>query len=182
MFVRVLFLFVCALSFLSFFISVFAIFKKPVEQEPRALLILKAGSVMIWAVATIAILNTAAPPTWRVISAFAMQFCSLSLFWWATSVVGRNHLSVAFVPEAPDNIVSAGPFRFLLHPFYTAYLLSYWSVFVFSGSAVVAAAAAGMHVLYSWTAWREEAVLLTKFGERYATQKKHRFSPMLPLG
>jgi protein-S-isoprenylcysteine O-methyltransferase Ste14 len=51
---------------------------------------------------------------------------SAALFFWAIKVSRGVALNRVFVPAAPDTILKTGPYAYVRHPFYTAYLL-YWA-------------------------------------------------------
>jgi protein-S-isoprenylcysteine O-methyltransferase Ste14 len=86
---------------------------------------------------------------------------SAALFFWAMSVSRGTTLDRVCVPATPQTILRSGPYAYVRHPFYTAYIL-YWAgcalatwhpalVIVF----VVLAAA------YVLAARREEASIMT---------------------
>jgi protein-S-isoprenylcysteine O-methyltransferase Ste14 len=51
---------------------------------------------------------------------------SLGLFWWAIRTNSATRLSAAFSTDVPVHLVEDGPYRFIRHPFYCAYVLT-WS-------------------------------------------------------
>lgn len=60
----------------------------------------------------------------------ALLLCaaSLALFWWAIHTNRRQPLSFAFSEDEPRHLVSNGPYRWIRHPFYSAYLLAWLAV------------------------------------------------------
>ena len=63
-------------------------------------------------------------------TALLIYALSLALFWWAIDTNRTRPLSFAFSDDAPRHLVSSGPYRWVRHPFYSAYLLAW------AGSAV----------------------------------------------
>ncbi len=61
---------------------------------------------------------------------------SLWLFWASVRAFGDRRPAIAFSPGAPSSLVVSGPYRYLRHPFYTAYLLC-WSGCFFSSPEVM---------------------------------------------
>ncbi len=57
----------------------------------------------------------------------ALLICaaSLALFWWAIRTNRTRPLSFAFSDDEPRHLVCAGPYRWIRHPFYSAYLLAW---------------------------------------------------------
>jgi protein-S-isoprenylcysteine O-methyltransferase Ste14 len=47
------------------------------------------------------------------------------LFWWALAAHGKSHPAFAFIRVPPTSLTTAGPYRLVRHPIYTAYLLAW---------------------------------------------------------
>ncbi len=164
-------------AFASFLSSVFLVFRTPDGTGSALLTGLKVASIATWVVALICIARPAPGHEIAKSVALAGQSCALALYWMAAMSVPAFRLTIAFSPQAPPSIQSDGPFRWLLHPFYTAYVLSYWSCFLYSLRWQMGVAAAALHVLYAMSARGEERTLLASFGDRYAIAQRTRFSP-----
>src|SRR5689334_9556331 len=50
---------------------------------------------------------------------------SVALFWWSIATNKNRPLSAAFSPDIPAHLVDRGPYRFVRHPFYASYLLTW---------------------------------------------------------
>jgi protein-S-isoprenylcysteine O-methyltransferase Ste14 len=50
---------------------------------------------------------------------------SLLLFWWSVWASGRQSLDLFFANRIPESLLAHGPYRFIRHPFYTAYSLAW---------------------------------------------------------
>ncbi|WP_292999772.1 methyltransferase [Nevskia sp.] len=81
---------------------------------------------------------------------------SLSLFWWAIAANRRKPLSFAFSEDLPEHLVAEGPYRYIRHPFYTSYLLTWLAAGVATGSAFMALPFAVMAPMYFTAARVEE--------------------------
>jgi protein-S-isoprenylcysteine O-methyltransferase Ste14 len=55
----------------------------------------------------------------------ALFLIAIGLFWWTVPYARRAALRIAFTTHEPDTLMSAGPYRFVRHPFYSSYI-SYW--------------------------------------------------------
>lgn len=82
---------------------------------------------------------------------------ALALFWWSVAANRARPLAFAFASDRPEHLVTVGPYRYIRHPFYTAYTLAW-----IAGAVVVPApwlllTAAVMFGLYWGAARREEA-------------------------
>ena len=67
-------------------------------------------------------------------SAIVLAVISTALFAWGVAVVHRGHLTAAFSDDVPAELITAGPFRYIRHPFYVSYLLSYLQAVIVSRS------------------------------------------------
>ncbi len=54
-----------------------------------------------------------------------MLLGSAALFWRTLRIHGKRALTAAYASDQPEHLVQQGPYRWIRHPFYTAYLLSY---------------------------------------------------------
>jgi protein-S-isoprenylcysteine O-methyltransferase Ste14 len=61
----------------------------------------------------------------RSVAGSALYLCSAGLFWWAIRTSLGKPLSAAFSPDVPLHLVCNGPYRFVRHPLYTSYLLTW---------------------------------------------------------
>jgi protein-S-isoprenylcysteine O-methyltransferase Ste14 len=61
----------------------------------------------------------------RTLAAVALYSASLGLFWWAIRINKRRPLSAVFSPDPPVHLVQDGPYRYIRHPFYCSYMLTW---------------------------------------------------------
>ena len=66
----------------------------------------------------------------RLSLSLVLYVISLGLFWWTINVTRPRRLSVAFSSDGPHSLLQIGPYRFVRHPFYTAYSLFWMAGFV----------------------------------------------------
>lgn len=72
-----------------------------------------------------AIVMTGPIPAARATAAAALYSAALGLFWWAISVNRAQPLSAIFSPDLPEHIMNRGPYRYIRHPLYCSYLLTW---------------------------------------------------------
>lgn len=82
---------------------------------------------------------------------------SLLTFWWTVSVTRSRRLSVAFSKDAPRYLLQDGPYRFVRHPFYSAYSLFWLAGLIAVLRWYLIPAVAVMLVFYFCAARMEEA-------------------------
>ncbi|HEX5230573.1 MAG TPA: isoprenylcysteine carboxylmethyltransferase family protein [Bryobacteraceae bacterium] len=61
----------------------------------------------------------------RSLAGSLVYLLAAGLFWWAIRTSLQRPLSAAFSPDAPEHLVQSGPYRWIRHPFYTSYLLTW---------------------------------------------------------
>lgn len=110
------------------------------------------------AVATLAdgiLLFLAKPLPWQTVAGLALQIASQFLLRAAIRATTRSKLSLAFSDDAPASLNQSGPYRFIRHPFYTAYSLT-WLAAAVATAHPAAFAALVMMVAFYWVAARRE--------------------------
>lgn len=86
----------------------------------------------------------------------AIYLMALALYWWAISANRRLPLSAAFSPDLPKHLNESGPYRFIRHPFYCSYLLTWIGGVVASGQLWLLVTVAIMLIIYIRAANEEE--------------------------
>lgn len=64
-------------------------------------------------------------PDARAAVAALLYAAALALFWWAISANRNKPLSAVFSPDLPVHIVNHGPYRYIRHPLYCSYLMTW---------------------------------------------------------
>jgi protein-S-isoprenylcysteine O-methyltransferase Ste14 len=102
------------------------------------------------------ILLTKGIPARQTLAASCVYLLALTLFFWSIQVNRQNALSAAFSPDSPRHLVNWGPYRFIRHPFYSAYLLTWSAGFVATGQWWLLPSIAVMFAVYLRAAQVEE--------------------------
>jgi protein-S-isoprenylcysteine O-methyltransferase Ste14 len=90
----------------------------------------------------------------------ACYLAAHGLFWWALATHGHSRPDFAFVGTTPPRFTTAGPYRRLRHPIYSAYLLAWLAGAFAAGQPWLLLTVALMAVLYHRAASAEEAGFL----------------------
>ena len=61
----------------------------------------------------------------RLALGFAGFVSSLIIFWWALRTHWKRKLAIAFSDDQPHAVVQNGPYRWVRHPIYLSYMLSW---------------------------------------------------------
>lgn len=99
--------------------------------------------------------------TWeRSMAGSVLYICAAGLFWWAIQASLGKTFSGAFSPDAPVHLHAAGPYRFIRHPFYTSYILTWIAGWVVAAQWWLIPTVAVMIVIYVLASSAEEAKFL----------------------
>lgn len=93
------------------------------------------------------------------LAAFALYAISAALFWWAVAVT-RGKLAACGQGYVSVEIVRKGPYRYVRHPFYAAYNLTWVAGYAATGWWPLAASAVLMGAIYDRFARQEELSFL----------------------
>ena len=92
---------------------------------PAGMRLVSLLGLLFTALQLIAILTTSKAGIWSAITGAFLYGASLALFWWTIAATRQNRLTLAFSEDAPQHLLAAGPYKFVRHPFYAAYI-SFW--------------------------------------------------------
>jgi protein-S-isoprenylcysteine O-methyltransferase Ste14 len=151
----------------------------PLAPQMRLLVAL---SVCVWLGAVAVLYRRGAPPPAQLAPAVILLCAAALLFAVTRSTTPRKILPAAFAEEAPAGLIQSGPYRFIRHPFYVAYML-YWTGLAFAAPhPAVIIGAFGIVASYMFLARREEKRLLQGplgTGYRDYVQATGRFLPRI---
>jgi protein-S-isoprenylcysteine O-methyltransferase Ste14 len=122
-----------------------------------------AQAVSIWFYLT--------PSALRIVLAIGLCLLALALFTSACRVTRGQPLPLAFDPARAARIVTDGPYRYVRHPFYISYSIT-WLAGALATSWWPAWLTAGLMLCaYAWVAASEEQALLQSHPDDYATYR-----------
>lgn len=121
---------------------------------------------------------------WFPFTALALYGFSAVLFWWAVAVT-RGKLAACGQGCVSSAVVREGPYRYVRHPFYVAYDLTWLAGFAATGWWPLGISMVLMARLYDWFAREEEEGLLaSSLATEYAEYRKltGRYWPQVKAG
>ena len=95
-------------------------------------------------------------PTGCVVVAIILYVAALGIFVGAALASRAHRLSFSFSPDAPERLIQSGPYRFIRHPFYTSYVLSYTAAVLASANPWTFVPLVWMGILYARAGYEEE--------------------------
>jgi protein-S-isoprenylcysteine O-methyltransferase Ste14 len=96
-----------------------------------------------------------------------------AIFWSAVRSHGANRPSGAFAIDPPSVIVRRGPYGWVRHPFYLAYILGFVAGTVFTENVWVWLVPIWMQAMYAVAAYQEEQLVLSSpFAAEYSEYKR----------
>lgn len=129
-------------------------FRKPTRNNTRTSLV--GGLALISAAWHVYAVASAGTGPLRCIAAIGLNVFAIGLFFAAVGSCRRRSLTAIFETDLPCQLLCEGPFGYVRHPFYTAYILFWVSGWIASGSAIAFLSAVAMSVTYVWAATKEE--------------------------
>lgn len=127
--VEYVYLLTLVLCFCSFWYGSLKFFKQNVQIRRRHRILLRLGTIATWNLSYFFILFGPQPKTQLIIAlGSVLNLVALVLFWVTMLYVKNRVFSVIFSQKSPDFLHLEGPYRYVRHPFYTAYLFVYVSV------------------------------------------------------
>jgi len=130
-------------------------FFKP-SGDNSGMKVIRASSSLSAFLNVVAILATPQVSVRQALMGAAMYLSGLVLFYWAIRTHGKRSLSAAFSPDSPSHLVNWGPYRYVRHPFYSAYLMVWMAGFVATGRWWLLPTIALMVAVYAKAARMEE--------------------------
>lgn len=135
-------------------------FARPEGMPPLMRVLSAVGLVSLAADALLITFATSTQAVWQLSAGLALLALSQWLFRSALSAMQEAPLSLAFSEDAPSFLLQRGPYRWVRHPFYTAYTLSWLAVVVITTHALAAVVLLLMGTLYVCAAVQEERKFL----------------------
>jgi len=104
---------------------------------------------------------------WRLAGLFLLALAH-TMFWSAVAAHGNDRPTVAFATDAPRRLIRSGPYSFVRHPFYLAYMVAWMAGSVITASPWLLATAIVMFFVYRSAAVAEEqGYLSSDLAEEY---------------
>ncbi len=164
----------------------YANLKEASRREGKLNLVLRAALSPFWVAAVALYLiypdwmthYTIPLPIWLRWTGVSVSIISLPLLAWAQHTLGKEYARILRVRKE-QTLVTSGPYRWIRHPMYTAGSVFMIGLAVESANWLVAPPTLAGIVLLCARAWREENMLIERFGDKYRAYMKRtgRFLP-----
>jgi protein-S-isoprenylcysteine O-methyltransferase Ste14 len=118
----------------------------------------------------------------RSLAGSLLYLGAAGLFWWTIRTSFGKTFSGAFSPDTPVHLLSDGPYRFVRHPFYSSYILTWIAGCVITAQWWLIPSAAVMIVIYFVASSAEqEKFLRSPLADSYRQYRRRtgRFVPNL---
>jgi protein-S-isoprenylcysteine O-methyltransferase Ste14 len=120
-------------------------------------------------------------PLWLRWAGVIMALLGFGLLQWGQNILGKNWSDTPRMIQE-QSLITSGPYRFIRHPIYTAFLMILGSTLFISANGVIGLAWIGMTVLeIASRIGFEEDLMLEYFGDQYREymQKTGRLLPRI---
>ena len=171
---KVLFGTLALACFASFYWSVIGVFRRPEGGFSPLYRVLQVSSAWTWAYSIYVIAVSTKFSVLNQLPALVLIAASLWIFWKTRHWIRDKDFAIVFNNESPSHLETNGPFRWVRHPFYSSYLLCYFSVFLFTLDIVMGITFLFMTSLYFKALKDEEKKFRTgdSFSEAYSSYSK----------
>jgi len=118
-------------------------------------------------------------PAWSRLAGGFLGIVALAWFVWIHQTLGSN-LSTRIQIKESQTLVTNGPYRRIRHPMYDAFLLLHIAAFLLTANWFIGLTwTAGLTAIILLRVNREEAMLISRFGDSYHSYKERagRFLP-----
>ena len=112
---------------------------------------------------------------------------SIALYEWARATIWGRRFGIGWGEHVPEELCTTGPYRFIRHPIYLAYMLAWLAALVALPHWLTATLLAAMIVLFTHAALTDEArIAASPIAAGYAGYRERagmfwpRFSSMVP--
>ena len=170
------------LAYLSFWYSSLCIFKKTEKLSMNHRLVFKIMTLALWNYSLYSLIFSPTSIYDGESSVYnkIVFFCSILLttssiflFWLAARAIKKFNFDVIFSENIPESIVKTGPYRYIRHPFYSSYILTYLSIILMNFDLLASSLAALLIIYYYWAAHQEEKIFLrSHFNTEYSDHIK----------
>lgn len=107
-------------------------------------------------------------PEWVRWTGVALSVLGAPFYIWTHQALGRSFSGVLYVQE-DHLLVQEGPYRWIRHPMYTAYIAGHLGYFLMTDNWLIGSAGLlTITLIMAFRVPREEAALSEKFGDAYA--------------
>jgi len=120
---------ILTINFMSFIVSIWFVFVKK-GKATIGLQLIKVFSVFCMVFELAAVSLDPLDSIFLVSTGILMLISSFGLYYWTVYSNRNKKLSLAFSPDLPEHLNKCGPYKWIRHPFYTSYLISYCAGFV----------------------------------------------------
>jgi len=96
----------------------------------------------------------------------AVTLVGIALFWWSHSTLAGNWTPFVEAPPTGE-LITGGPYRWVRHPMYTAFLVYNTGLFVLTSNWFSLPVLVAFTWMYLHRKPREEALMVEQFGEEY---------------
>jgi protein-S-isoprenylcysteine O-methyltransferase Ste14 len=161
----------CLAALASFAWGMFCFFSKPSALTWRAGAVAVLGTFFgSWHVHAIA---AATVFPWFTATGVVAHLVSIGIFWSAMRACRSHRPTAIFEADMPVCLLETGPYRYVRHPFYSAYTIFWLGGWVASGSGVALLSLVVMAAIYGLGARQEEHKFMrSPLAPRYAMYRR----------
>lgn len=160
------------LNFGSFFWSVFGVFTKHPDFDRKNYRLLQLNSLLLYFSCLYFLFFS--NPSAEALVVYNLILClCLAGFWYNSKLVKNYQFSIVFSHDLPKKILKSGLYRFIRHPYYLIYIITYFSTAFITKNIFVLFLSSTMLALYYKAAkFEENKFSISPLKEEYSNYMK----------
>lgn len=156
-----LFAVLAAVTCLTQLLSVFIVFKKVESTDNKRYRFFQAQFLITWGSFFYFYFTQEKPEAQYIAVSSAIIIACLGLFFYCSSLIRQNKLSIVFSEDSPQFHISKGPYSYIRHPFYSSYIFTYVALALVIQNWIFSALCLSMFCTYFLAARYEEKKFLS---------------------
>ncbi len=170
---KIITIFSCILNFILFGMSIFYVFRKFNDDGfDIKFYLIKFISPAFWLYGSY-VLVSGSYSFYKLLFLLLTNLLASIIFYLASQATKKNKFDIIFSKSAPDKLNMEGPYHWVRHPFYTSYILSYFSLCIVTLNIFLTFMGVVLISTYFIAAKEEESKFLnSEFQDKYFKYKK----------
>lgn len=156
-----LFAALAAATCLTQLLSVFIVFKKVESTDNIRYRFFQGQFLITWGSFFYFYFTQEKPGIQVITVSSVMIMACMGLFFYCSSLIRQNKLSIVFSEDSPQFHISKGPYSYIRHPFYSSYIFTYVALAIANQNWIFSALCGSMFFTYYFAARFEEKKFLS---------------------
>lgn len=161
------------LNIASYVYSILYTFKKAETMENTSYRVFQIVTLICWGIYFHEIYKVGYVLNFYSVVATVLSILMLGSFWYLNNFIKNKNFHLIFSNNKPDIFLKMGPYRYVRHPFYSTYIIFYFSVTLYCRTLPSLLCSLSLLLIYLYAAdWEERRILNSDYGTEYLKYKR----------